>query len=1180
MGVLVESFDWSATPLGPLDRWPQSLRSVVRILLTSRFAMWMGWGPELTFLYNDAYARMTLGKKHPWALGRRSEEVWAEIWRDIGPRIASVLATGTATWDEQLLLFLERSGFAEETYHTFSYSPLADDDGRVVGHLCVVVEETQRVIGERRLATLRELAAGLTEMIAEDDVLGAATRVLAANDRDLPFTLVYLFDEGGTTATLVASTGLDAGHGMAAGRVSIHDAAAVWPVAPIFDHHDSRVVVPLAGRFADLPTGGWNQPPRHAYLAPIAQPGQERATGFLVVGLNPFRPLEDSYSGFIGLLAGQLASALANARAYEAERRRAEALAELDRAKTTFFSNVSHEFRTPLTLLLGPLEDALRMRAELPAAATEALGIAQRNAFRLLKLVNSLLDFSRIEAGRVEAIYEPTDLAALTSELASTFRSAVERAGLRLDVRSSDLAEPVHIDREMWEKIVLNLLSNAFKHTFEGGITVDLRARNGAAELRVSDSGIGVPADQLPRLFDRFHRVPNARSRTHEGSGIGLALVQELVRLHFGEITVESVEGVGTTFTVRVPLGTAHLPRERAGSKATDRSGALGAAPFVEEAARWLEISDGNGAAEPTMTSTLARGEAPDTSSTRGARVLLADDNADMREYVARLLRTQGWVVDAVADGAAALEAARATPPDLVLSDVMMPHLDGFELLRALRGMPATTGVPVILLSARAGEESRVEGLEAGADDYLVKPFSARELLARVNAHLTLSLLRSHATAEVEAAHAELTVAHYHLREQMGRTRQLQSLTASLAGVRTVEEVATVAVDQIKEATGAISGMFALREADTVRIVRQSGLNEAIAAAYSAFPLASQTTAAAAIRTGESVFSSLGGDDGFDARYADAAGTLTALGARSIASVPLVVGGEAVGAMSYTYPGDRTLTEEDGEFLGTLAVQASQALERARALSAEREARAAAEEANAAKMSFLAAMSHELRTPLNAIAGYAQLIELGVHGPVTEAQHEALGRILRSEQHLLSLINDVLNFAKLEAGHVEYAIADVVLDEAVAAVATMVEPQLRERSLNYSADVPGGIVVRADREKLQQILINLLSNAIKFTEPGGSITVDLGRREGAARGAAFLRVTDTGIGIPREKQDSVFDPFVQVHRNLTTNTTGTGLGLAISRDLARGMGGELRVRSMPGKGSTFTLSLVRARRRS
>jgi PAS domain S-box-containing protein len=231
--------------------------------------------------------------------------------------------------------------------------------------------------------------------------------------------------------------------------------------------------------------------------------------------------------------------------------------------------------------------------------------------------------------------------------------------------------------------------------------------------------------------------------------------------------------------------------------------------------------------------------------------------------------------------------------------------------------------------------------------------------------------------------------------------------------------------------------------------------------------------------------------------------------------------------------------------------------------------RQAAEEANRAKSTFLAVMSHELRTPLNAIAGYVQLLEMGIHGPVTEAQTEALGRIARSQRHLLRLINDVLNLARIEAGRVDYAIEEVDLAAAAAAVAPMVEPQMAEKGISFALEVPTWLVALADGEKVQQVLLNLLGNAAKFTETGGEVRVT-GARDG---GRVLVRVADTGIGIPPGKLESVFQPFLQVDVSRTRAAQGTGLGLAISRDLAQGMGGDLVAESAPGKGSTFTLAL-------
>jgi signal transduction histidine kinase len=739
---LVRDFDWSKTPLGPIEDWPQSLKMAVRILLTSRFPMWMSWGPELTFLYNDAYARMTLGKKHPWALGRPSWEVWKEIWDDIGPRIEGVLRTGEPTWDDALMLFLERSGYREETYHTFSYSPLSNEEGKIAGHLCVVTEETDRVIGERRLNTLRSLSAELSQTTTEQDVMTSIARVLTENQRDMPFTLSYLFNSR-LHAQLACRTGIAAGHSAAPELINLSGQNQAWPLAEVIGERDFSLVEDLAKRFVSVPAGVWDEPPSRAILLPITSPTQDIPAGVIVVALNPYRPLDVSYAGFLNLVAGQISASIATARAYEDEKKRAEALAEIDRAKTAFFSNVSHEFRTPLTLMLGPLQDLLsRSQRHLTPTATQQLELVNRNGTRLLRLVNTLLDFSRMEAGRVKAVYQATDLAAFTAELAGVFRSATDRAGLRLIVDCDPTSEVAYVDRDMWEKIVLNLVSNAFKFTFDGEIAVSLVQAGHSAELRIRDTGVGIPPEEIPRLFDRFHRVPSTRSRTHEGTGIGLALVHELVKLHGGSMRVESSVGRGSTFFVSIPLGQAHLAAEQVGGERALASTATGANPFVQEALRWLPDSGASLPEElPIAGELLPAPCPPGPKAGERRRVLIADDNADMRQYLSRLL-SERYDVIAAADGKRALDAIAKQAPDLVLSDIMMPNLDGFGLLQAMRSDPALRAIPVILLSARAGEESRVEGIDAGADDYLVKPFSARELMARVQTHLELAHVR------------------------------------------------------------------------------------------------------------------------------------------------------------------------------------------------------------------------------------------------------------------------------------------------------------------------------------------------------------------------------------------------------------------------------------------------------
>ncbi|HEX8818470.1 MAG TPA: ATP-binding protein, partial [Archangium sp.] len=739
MGALVRAHDWSRTELGPIETWPQSLLTAVDVCLNSRFAMVVFWGPSLITLYNDAY-RPSFGAKHPRVLGAPAATLWPEAWHLLGPMMMQVIESGIPTWSEDQFLLMDRNGFSEETYWTFSYSPIRGERGSVDGVFTAVSETTTRVLGERRLRTLRELGSEVSHVRGVKDTARVTADVLSRNPRDVPFALIYYL--GDKKRLLLSGTS-----GQAVEHFSAPKEVPAASAGGLFDGVLFRVLERGEPATVEVPRG--KLPPERALVLPIASPGQEGAAGVLVVGPSPHLALDESYRGFLGLVAGQLATAISTAKAYEEEKKRAEALAEIDRAKTAFFSNVSHEFRTPLTLMLGPLEDGLADQDHpLPPVHRERQELAHRSCLRLLKLVNTLLDFSRIEAGRVQASYVPTDLASLTTDLASAFRSAIEKAGIWLRVECAPLPEAVWVDREMWEKVVLNLLSNAFKFTFEGEIAVALRAKDGRAELSVRDTGTGIPKEELPRIFERFHRVKGAKGRSYEGSGIGLALVQELVRLHGGEVRVESAVGKGSVFTVSLPFGNAHLPQERLEGASRLASTATDAAAYVQEARGWLGQVPGPEAPPAAHRSGRARpGGSP--VAPRG-HILLADDNADMREYVRRLLEGS-YTVEAVENGTRALEAARARPPDLVLSDVMMPGLDGFGLLRKLKEDPKTAAVPVILLSARAGEEATVEGLAAGADDYLVKPFSARELVARVEGTVRTAQAKQHAEALAEA---------------------------------------------------------------------------------------------------------------------------------------------------------------------------------------------------------------------------------------------------------------------------------------------------------------------------------------------------------------------------------------------------------------------------------------------
>ena len=774
---LARSVDWSATPIGPVAGWSQALRSTASLVLHNHSAMLLWWGPEFVQIYNDAY-RPVLGDKHPRAMGQLFRDCWSEVFHILGPMAERPFRGGPASSSDDIAVPINRKIQREEAHFRLAYSPVPDESVETTGIggvLATVTEITDEVYASRQIRTLRELGVrSAADTQSAEQACAIAATALKENAWDVPFALFYLLDRDGEEAHLVAKVGFDESSIPQVAPPQVGLAAAddpgPWPLRRVIEQREAEIVAAPA-RYRDaLPASPWSEPSNYAIALPLAAPGQARPYGVLVCGVSPHRVLDAGYRTFFELVAAQVATAIRNARALEEERRRAAALAEIDRAKTAFFSNVSHEFRTPLTLMLGPVEEAIADRTT-PAPVRAHLEIALRNSLRLQKLVNSLLDFSRIEAGRVQASYDPTDLANLTRDLASTFRSAVERAGLTYTVDCQALGEPVHVDREMWEKIVLNLLSNAFKYTLQGRIAVRLSRQDSHAIFEVSDTGLGIPAHELPRIFERFHRVEGTAGRTQEGTGIGLALVQELVKLHGGLISVKSELGCGTTFSVILPIGTAHLPAGRIRAPRTLVSTAMGPNVFVQEALRWVpEVAGETWPRLPALAEPL---ESSRFAKAAGARVLVVDDNSDMRAYVRQLLSPH-YLVAVAGDGEQALEAVRIARPDLILSDIMMPKVDGLALLKALRADDRLREIPVIILSARTGEGDRVEGLRAGADDYLAKPFSAQELLARVGALIELTRMRRENEERFHAFMSATSDVIYRMSPDWKEMRQLE----------------------------------------------------------------------------------------------------------------------------------------------------------------------------------------------------------------------------------------------------------------------------------------------------------------------------------------------------------------------------------------------------------------------
>ena len=1234
MSRRIREHDWSGSALGPLERWPQSLRTAVNLMLGARQPMWLGWGPAASFLYNDAYIDVLSPAKHPWALGRPTAEVWAEIWQQIGPLVRGVFEHGEASFVDDLRLFMNRGDFIEETWYSFSYSPIRDESGVVAGLFCPCNETSAKVIGARRLATLQALA---THALVEKTSEAACARALAAmalNPDDIPFALLYLRD--GSHARRVACAGaLDAAWAPATIALDAPGPrAAPWPMAAALRGEPQQLDLAAlleGGEAGALPRG----PAGHAVAQVLALPVQaDHTVGALVLAINPTRRLDADYRTFYDLVASQLGRAIASARATEEEHHRAEALGEIDRAKTAFFSNVSHEFRTPLTLLLGPLEDLID-GAE--GAQRELLLTARRNAQRLLKLVNMLLDFARLEGGRADAHFEPVELAALSADLASSFRAACERAGLQLIVDCPPMPQPVYVDRAMWEQVMLNLLSNAFKFTFEGAIGVTLRpsADGRAAELVVSDSGGGIEAHELPRLFERFHRVAGARARSIEGSGIGLALVQELVKLHGGHIEAASAPGRGSRFTVHVPFGRAHLPAAQVHAAAARARGSAQAGVYVDEALQWLgpqqagpEPGSGFGALD------VAPGEA---AQVERARILIADDNADLRAYLTRLLGSR-YAVRALADGEAALQAALQDPPDLVISDVMLPRLDGFGVVAALRGAARTRTLPIILLSARAGEDARVEGLASGADDYLVKPFSARELLARVAAQLATAGIRRDAAAAVR--HSELllrtalravnagawvwdpaddlvelspdvlalfgrevgttqpgakwmALIHPSDRERAIAQRKAQAARGEdidlqfkvqhpAGGLRWIHTVGSRLDD------GRYSGI-------TIDITERKRAELATAEASERLRLALQAAQLGAFElflvSGEMQSSAqckanfgLQPDDPLPyarlfeliheddrALVRDAVGC--AIATRSdYDAVYRIVWPD--GSPHWIRARGRAIYDEHGRAERMVGVTQNISAQK----NYERELLD-----HRAELSRLLAQLREadrrkdefLATLAHELRNPLAPIRQALQLLRADAGRVPLDRVHdmleRQTGHMVRLVDDLMELSRISRGAIELRRERVALGAVLRAALETARPTIDALGHELRVALPdAAIELDGDAVRLAQVFANLLNNAAKYSDAGGCIEL-LARHDGAQ---ALVTVRDNGIGIAPEQLPRLFRMFGQIDPSTTRAQGGLGIGLALAQQLVQLHGGSIEAASVGlGHGSSFTVRL-------
>lgn len=1125
MGQRIREYDWAQTPLGPVDTWPQSLRTCIRIMLTSRQPIWIGWGRELIKFYNDPYKAIVRGK-HPWALGKPASVVWKEIWKDIEPLLKQVMEKDEGTYVESQLLIMERNGYPEETYYTFSYTPIPGDDGRTEGMFCANTDDTDKIIGERQLRTLTHLGKHLSDCHSNKEIIEKTIDTLRENPYDFPFALFR--SVGDDRARLVHSTPLEKSQEYIPAEIDLNGTTEIAGfIKKAITTRRPQVFEGITKKIGPLPKGAWEVSPEKLIVLPIVQSGINEAYGTLVIGLNPYRLVDENYIGFFSLVADQVATAFGDVYLLAQERKRSEALAEIDKAKTTFFSNISHEFRTPLTLMLAPIEDVLNDKRTLDANRAR-LDVAHRNVKRLLKMVNTLLDFSRIEAGRMQAGFEPVQLTELTQGLASTFRSAIEKAGLQLVVDCDELNEPVYVDVDMWEKIVLNLLSNAFKYTHHGTITVTLKKMGDQVLFSVADTGVGIPEGELEKIFERFHRIQNISGRSQEGTGIGLALVQELVKLHKGTIDVQSKENEGSVFTVSLSIGSEHLPQTQI-IRSNKPAGISSMAEFyAEEALKWLP---GDQDGENDFAIEELEDLSPIKANRLRPKILLADDNTDMRLYLQRILSMQ-YDVTAVGNGKAALEATGKKDYDLVLSDVMMPEMDGFELVKHLKERPGTKHVPVVLLSARAGEEATIEGLQTGADDYLVKPFSARELLSRIESNIKIAQSRINAAKQLYNLFMNAPVAITILRGKELRYELTNEKYLEIAGKKdlvgkTLEEAFPELENQgVKEVlTNVMDTGKPYFGNEFEAELDRNGKKEKFFFNFICTPL-------------REVDNSISG-----------------------LMVVLMDVTQMVMAKRVMEQNEARLEEEVEKRTQELQ-KTNEALERS----------------NKELEQYAFVTSHDLQEPLRKIQTFTTMLYEHNKEDLDERSVQHYRKVLHAARRMSDLINDLLEFSRLSR---QEQFETVDLNEVLKNVQSDFELLIQSKHAAINIDVLPQ--VETNPLQMNQLFGNLMSNALKFSAEGRKCEITIRSEKPSANQLeqfnqlkkdteyVLIIFSDNGIGFDPAYKQKIFEIFQRLNDRGTYE--GTGIGLALCARIVANHHGVIYAEGKEGQGASFHIIL-------
>ncbi|KAG8887410.1 hypothetical protein FRB98_009674 [Tulasnella sp. 332] len=1192
---MLKEYPWETTPLGPMKTWSSTLLTAVDVCMNHPHPVALWWGPEVTLIYNDAYAHIA-GKKHPQLFGQSGKIAWGELWEELGPLYDQVMTSGNSVACNDDRLFFDALTEAKlpmETYHSWAWLPIRGEDRTVAGILNTTQESTSKVLYERRIKVLRGLGVRTTSARSKAEFTQIIHEVLTKETQfDIPFVAFYFntveaparprFQDRSleadeklepstiqVTSKLMFKIGVPDEHpAIPSKQVHVLDRASLkpvrgtqprpaspgstvlgrtlteeshtvvssdsediesenlsamepqWPFFDIFSVRRPVYVQNLPPSIAADPRfghrdGGFNDTPREAVIIPVATDDDEVPAAVMIIGLNTRRPYDTEQRTWISLLRVSLSYTLTAALGREAEVKKAEQLAQLDAAKTNFFSSASHELRTPLTLIAGPVRDAFDVTKE--PKVKDLLSLAMRNTSRLGRLVDSLMDFSRLEAGRLIGRFKLTELASFTIDLASLFRKPIERESLEYSVACDRTDETaVYVDQELWEKIVFNIIGNAFKYTMKGHVHVYFKYRPPYAEFIVSDTGVGIPADDLDKIFERFHRV---------AASVQLTILDNS----------DPESPHGTTFTVYIPLGTEHLSRENIDETDDEfkRKNTYGIG-IIEEASGWAKNAYDDVTPSESVSSDTA-GESNTESSKSGEMtslfrfapddvILVVDDNRDVRKFIQFIFKRFCSVIEAE-NSMEALMLMQAQRPNLVITDFMMPGMDGMQFVNAIKEKPSLELVPVIILTARAGDEARIEGLMSGADDYMSKPFKSRELIARAHLHMQIGKRKM----------------------QMQKAFELSKITGFVHpdSRKSLLNLTTAALES--EGGGCLELQWINGRWTKLQVERvENGL----------------------------------------------IGTVTDVSDRRL------------------YEAAQLAQAKEREVLAQL-----------RAADAEKQ-RADADERRRGQELLVDVTSHELRQPVSAILNCSQLVRVNMENLIEklrssenqpfvptpellatmEEDLDALDSIYQCGLSQERIANDVLSLSRMQLETLSVQSIEFPLVKELRRILSIFTNELRMKKITLdlklgdSISLLGVDKVASDRNRFGQIITNLMSNAIKFTDislpPNRQIIVflDLSVEPPLANSCVvppkkehamipkkllpdqevfvYVAVQDSGPGLKPGDLALLFQRFQQ-GSNSHEVFGGSGLGLFVSRKLCELMGGNIEVSSVYGQGATF-----------